>query len=80
MKRVCTLHRNYGDIVQWLQENIGPLLHSQPLIFWHGQGWHMRNYHRTDLKNRENNQHGWSIEFDHNVDDNKILLFKIRFG
>ena len=80
MKKVYTLHRNYSEIIQWLQENVGPLLHHQPIIFWHGDGWHMRNYHKTDLKNPENNRHGWSIEFDDIVDNNKILLFKIRFG
>ena len=59
MKKVYTLHRNYSDIIQWLQENVGPLLHYQPIIFWHGDGWHMRNYHKTDLKNRKNNRQGW---------------------
>lgn len=80
MFTVTTLHRNSADIVHWLQENIGPVLHYQPIIFWHGQGWHMRNYHRTDLKNPENNRHGWSIEFEDSVDERKILLFKIQFG
>ena len=80
MKKVYTLYRNYSDIIQWLQENVGPLLHHQPIIFWHGQGWHVRNYHKTDLKNPENNRHGWSIEFDDTVDKNVILLFQIRFG
>lgn len=80
MKQVCTFYRNYSDIVQWLQENVGPLLHSKPLIFWHGQGWHMRDYRKTDFGNPVNNQKGWSIEFTDDVKDSIILLFQIRFG
>ena len=76
MKKVYTHHRNYSDILQWLQDNIGPLLHYQSIIFWHGEGWHVRQY-AGKTKDEPN---GWSIEFDDSVDDNKILLFKIQFG
>lgn len=80
MFTVTTLHRNSADIVQWLQENIGPVLHCQPIIFWHGEKWHMRNYHSTDLKNPANNRHGWSIEINDDSLKDKMLLFKIKFG
>ena len=33
----------YASVISWLQENIGPLLHSQPIIFWHGKGWHVKS-------------------------------------
>lgn len=80
MKQVCTLYRNYSDIIHWLQENVGPMLHHQPIIFWHGQGWHMRSYYKTDLKNTDNNRSGWCVEFTDDVKDSTILLFQIRFG
>lgn len=80
MKKVYTFHRNYSDIVKWLQDNVGPLLHSQPLIFWHGDGWHVRSYHTVDRGNPHNNRSGWCIEFLDPVDKHKILLFQIRFG
>lgn len=34
--------KQWAPILHWLQENIGPLLHSKPIIFWHGKGWHMK--------------------------------------
>ena len=34
--------RQWAPMLHWLQENIGPLLHSQPIVFWHGKGWHMK--------------------------------------
>jgi hypothetical protein len=33
---------DYARVLSWLQENIGDLVHSQPIIFWHGRGWHMK--------------------------------------
>ena len=29
-------------MLDWLQENVGPLLWSNPILEWHGQGWSMR--------------------------------------
>jgi len=34
--------KQWAPMLHWLQENIGPLLHCQPIIFWHGKGWHMK--------------------------------------
>lgn len=34
--------KQWAPMLHWLQENIGPLLHSNPIIFWHGKGWHMK--------------------------------------
>lgn len=68
--KIYTFHKNSSEIVQWLQENIGPTLHSQPIIFWHGRGWHMRSYYTTNLDNPNKNDHGWCIE----VEDPKLAM------
>jgi len=39
---VTIQNTSYARVLAWLQENIGDLLHSQPIIFWHGKGWHMK--------------------------------------
>lgn len=33
--------RDWALILHWLKENIGEMLHSNPVVFWHGEGWHM---------------------------------------
>ena len=33
---------DHAQILFWLQEHVGNLLHCQPIIFWQGQGWHMK--------------------------------------
>ena len=76
MKIVYTYHRNYSDIIHWLQTNVGPMLHSQPIMYWHGKGWHVRRY----VGKANDSIKGWTVEFNDSVDDNKILLFKIQFG
>ena len=52
------------------------MLHSQPIMYWHGKGWHVRRY----VGKANDSIKGWTVEFNDNVDDNKILLFKIQFG
>lgn len=77
MTTVTTTYKNSSDLVHWLQENVGPVLNCQPIIFWHGQGWHMRNYYVAYPDNPEYNDHGWSVEFDKEED---AVLFKLRWA
>ena len=75
--KIYTLYKNSADIVHWLQENVGPVLHSQPIIFWHGDGWHMRSYHINYSDSSKKNDHGWCIEVD---DKKKAVLCSLRWG
>lgn len=29
----------HSDVVEWLQENVGDLLWSRPIVEWRGRGW-----------------------------------------
>ena len=31
----------YEDVISWLQENVGDLLWSRPVVEWRGRGWTM---------------------------------------
>lgn len=62
--------RHYAEVLSWLQENVGNLYWSQPIIAWHGEGWHMKN--TPDI-----NQGLWTcytVEFEDNM---KALLFAL---
>ena len=74
---VTTTHKNFSAVVEWLQENVGPVLNCQPIIFWHGQGWHMRSYHVFVIEPKVHREHGWSVEFDREED---AVLFKLRWA
>ena len=32
----------YNEILQWLQENVGNIKWSHPIVSWHGEGWFMK--------------------------------------
>lgn len=36
--------RYYTEILEWLQENVGDILWSHPLVAWHGNGWHINQH------------------------------------
>jgi hypothetical protein len=29
----------YLQLINWLEENVGPILNSSPIMYWRGQGW-----------------------------------------
>lgn len=38
----------HSDVVEWLQENVGNLLWSRPIVEWRGQGWTMNHFGSLD--------------------------------
>lgn len=40
-KPVVRSYAPYAEILAWLQQHVGVLLWSQPIITWHGEGWHI---------------------------------------
>ena len=41
------VYQPYAPVLQWLQDNVGTMLHSNPIIFWHGEGWHLTLGHEV---------------------------------
>jgi hypothetical protein len=35
-------HKKREEILQWLQDRVGNMLWSRPIVEYHGRGWHMR--------------------------------------
>lgn len=38
----------YSDVIEWLQENVGDLLWSRPIVEWRGRGWTMNSIGSLD--------------------------------
>jgi hypothetical protein len=32
----------WNEVVTWLNTNVGPTMWAQPIVEWHGRGWHVR--------------------------------------
>jgi hypothetical protein len=70
------VYQPYAPVLQWLQDNVGPLLHCQPIIFWHGQGWHMRWQSEVPPRGLTG-KYFCSVEFD---DQKTALWFDLVWG
>ena len=34
-------HKKREEVLQWLQDRVGPMLWSRPIVEYCGKGWHM---------------------------------------
>jgi len=44
MPYVVKTNAFYEDVISWLQENVGDLLWSRPIVEWKGRGWTMNSF------------------------------------
>jgi hypothetical protein len=66
------VHGYYEDILHCLEANVGKLLHSAPMLFWHGKGWHMSSV-RTPRRGKIFKR-CYTIEF---TDEKKAIWFRL---
>lgn len=53
----------HSDVVEWLQENVGDLLWSRPIVEWRGLGWTM-NSMGSITNSRDGQGYGYLIRID----------------
>lgn len=41
-KHTVRTYQPWAEVLSYLQEHVGNLLHCKPIVFWHGEGWHMK--------------------------------------
>ena len=41
-KHTVRTHQPWAEVLSYLRQHVGDLLHCQPIVFWHGKGWHMK--------------------------------------
>jgi len=59
--------RIWRDLVPWLIEHCGPVLHSRPIMQWHARNWGLSYV----------NPHCWQVRID---DDRLAMLFLLRWA
>ncbi len=70
------VYQPYAPVLQWLQDNVGTILHSKPIIFWHGKGWHMKFQHEVAPRGQLGKAY-CTVEFD---DSEKATWFGLVWG
>ncbi len=43
VKHTIRTYQPWAEVLSYLQQHVGKLLHCQPIIMWHGEGWHMKS-------------------------------------
>jgi|APGre2960657404_1045060.scaffolds.fasta_scaffold193227_3 hypothetical protein len=72
MAVIIKVYKPWALVLHLLIENVGPMLHSNPIIFWHGKGWHM-TFHPEVVTQGESY---CNIQFDREAD---AIWFSLRW-
>jgi hypothetical protein len=73
-------HQPWPEVLSWLQQNVGDLLWSQPIVSWRGQGWHMKSGRSMDPLGSPRGSMGTSfydVEFD---DPKQAVAFALKWS
>ena len=74
-KTVVLTTAPWAEVLSWLQQNVGNLLWSQPIVAWHGEGWHMKS--RSEVWHRgKPNPMGYEVTFD---DPKLAVIFALKW-
>jgi len=78
-KHTVRTHHPWTPVLSYLQTNVGVLLHSQPIIGWHGQGWHMKrgNYASYVSPGSSVERSFYDVEFD---DSKQAVAFALKWA
>lgn len=70
------VYQPYAPVLQWLQDNVGTMLHYKPIIFWHGEGWHLTVGHEVASRGKMGRPY-CTVEID---DEEKATWFSLVWG
>lgn len=66
----------WAEVLSWLQQNVGNLLWSQPIVAWHGEGWHMKSHPEVWPSGRPR-RIGYKVTFD---DPKLAVIFALKWA
>ena len=75
-KPVVVTAAPWAEVLSWLQQNVGNLLWSQPIMAWHGEGWHMKSHPEVAPRGQSNR-----IRYQVTFDDPKLaVIFALKWA
>ena len=75
-KHTVRTYHALAPVLSYLQANVGVLLHCQPIIFWHGQGWHMKGGRDVGPRGSMGRSF-YDVEFD---DSKQAVAFALKWS
>ena len=73
-KHTVRTYQSWAEVLSYLQEHVGNLLHCQPILFWHGEGWHMK---RGPMSFEADPRSFYDVEFD---DPKQAVAFALKWA
>ena len=75
-KTTVRTHQPWAEVLSYLQEHVGDLLHCQPIVFWHGKGWHMKSAPEVAPRGRPSRMF-YDVTFD---DPKQAVAFALKWA
>lgn len=75
-KTVVLTTAPWAEVLSYLQEHVGDLLHCRPIIMWHGEGWHMKS-HPEVWPIGAARRIGYEVTFD---DPKQAVIFALKWA
>ena len=72
---VRTFHP-WAEVLGYLQQHVGDLLHCKPIVFWHGKGWHMKGGQAVGPRGSMGRSF-YDVEFD---DPKQAMVFALKWA
>ena len=79
-KHTVRTYYPWAEVLGYLQEHVGDLLHCRPIIMWHGEGWHMKSGRSMEALGSPRGSMGTSfydVEFD---DPKQAVAFALKWA
>ena len=76
VKHTVRTYQPWAEVLSYLQQHVGDLLHCQPIIMWHGEGWHMKSESEVDLRGRPSRMF-YDVTFD---DPKQAVAFALKWA
>jgi hypothetical protein len=78
-KHTVRTYQPWAEVLSYLQQHVGKLLHCRPIIMWHGEGWHMKRgtSHRQVAPRGTVGTSFYDVEFD---DPKQAVAFALKWA
>ena len=73
-KHTVRTYQPWAEVLGYLQQHVGDLLHCKPIVFWHGEGWHME-YNEVEPRGRPSRMF-YDVTFD---DPKQEVAFALKW-
>lgn len=73
---IVRVYQPFQPVLQWLQDNVGPMVQQRDFIYSHGKGWHLTIGHEVAQRGKMGRPY-CTVEFE---DEIHAIWFELIWG